>query len=196
MYGTAFDSDALPPTRIDLEIAWSFLETLGGESLWTFQTFDDSPVKRRELIAIFHATTSGFLKVADTLAALNESGAGIFFCVNRTDGRGRRQENVQSLRAFFVDADDRLMPREWHRSPDMVVYRDMSHWHAYWKVAHDTPLELFKNRQRRLAHHYGTDCSVSDLPRVMRLPGFLHRKKTPTLIHYETRSQSERRESA
>jgi hypothetical protein len=39
-------------------------------------------------------------------------------------------------------------------------------------------LELadFSTLQKALAEHYGTDSSVHDLPRVMRLPGFYHCK--------------------
>ena len=36
--------------------------------------------------------------------------------------------------------------------------------------------------QKVLAEHYGTDPSVHDLPRVMRLPGFYHRKAEPVQV--------------
>ena len=184
-YGAAFDSELLTQPRIDLEMAWSFLEALDPAGLFTFQTFDDTPQKRQALVKIMHASARDFLSVADTLAALNSSGAGIFICVNRTDGQGRRAENVVGVRAFFVDADGRPRPAQWHKRPDLLVWRDAVHWHAYWKTGAHAPRETFAGIQRRLALHYGTDPRVNDLPRVMRLPGFMHRKSAPILVRYE-----------
>jgi putative DNA primase/helicase len=184
-YGQAYDSELLTEPRNDLDMAWSFLDALDPDGLFTFQTFDDSPQKRQALVKIIHAGARDFLTVADTLAALNGSGAGVFFCVNRTDGCGRRAENVVGVRAFFIDADGRPRPAQWHKRPDLLVWRDAVHWHAYWKADPHTPRETFAGIQRLLAQHYGTDPCITDLPRVMRLPGFLHRKATPTLVRYE-----------
>jgi hypothetical protein len=49
---------------------------------------------------------------------------------------------------------------------------------AHWLVK-DCPLEKFEELQRRLIAHYGSDEAVHDLPRVMRIPGFFHRKEEP-----------------
>src|SRR5262249_29029700 len=48
-------------------------------------------------------------------------------------------------------------------------------WHAYWLVS-DCTLEQFTPLQLRLAALYGGDTAVQDLPRVLRVPGFFHRK--------------------
>ena len=183
-YGTAFDSELLAEPRIDLEMAWSFLESIDPGGLFCLQTFDDSPRKRQALVKVLHAKLSDFLSVANTLAALNDSGAGIFFCVNQTDGQARRNENITRLRAFFVDADGMPRPRTWHAPPDLVVWRDPVHWHAYWRLNGALPFGAFKYHQQRLASFYRTDPSICDLARVMRLPGFLHRKQHPVLVRY------------
>jgi hypothetical protein len=61
--------------------------------------------------------------LADQLVAANQAGAGIFFMVNAGDQRGRRAENVQRVRAHFVDLDtpgvDPLFTAEL--SPHIVV---------------------------------------------------------------------------
>ena len=44
--------------------------------------------------------------------------------------------------------------------------------------------------ERRLAAYYGGDPAVADLPHVVRVPGFLHRKKTPELVRLEEGSGS------
>ena len=43
------------------------------------------------------------------------------------------------------------------------------------------PLDEFKERQVLLAEMFDGDPKVCDLPRVMRLPGFLHQKGEPFL---------------
>lgn len=39
----------------------------------------------------------------------------------------------------------------------------------------------FRPLQHALANKFGGDPSVCDLPRVMRLPGFIHQKRAPFL---------------
>jgi hypothetical protein len=51
-------------------------------------------------------------------------------------------------------------------------------FHAYWPVS-DLPLADFRHAQRMLAERFGGDRKVNDLPRVMRVPGFLHWKGEP-----------------
>ena len=66
--------------------------------------------------------------------------------------------------------------------PDIVVESSHGRWHTYWK-ADDCPLEEFTLRQKQIAAKFGSDPKVVDLPRVMRLPGFLHQKGEPFLTH-------------
>ena len=62
--------------------------------------------------------------------------------------------------------------------PDWVVRSSPGRWHAYWRVI-DCPLDQFSLIQSALAVKFGGDPSVKDLPRVMRLPGFVHLKHEP-----------------
>lgn len=48
------------------------------------------------------------------------------------------------------------------------------------------PLDAFKPAQRALAGKFQGDTSVCDLPRVMRLPGFVHRKGEPFVTRIES----------
>ncbi len=176
------DCNDLDPVRIDLNIAAAYLDALDLGGLYTFQTFDDSEQKRQELVKVFHARN--FLNIAPQLATLNEKGAGIFVTVNETDGKARRAESIQSVRAVFIDADGTPRPKIWHHTPDFLTWRDPLHWHAYW-IVDDCPLEQFTETQKRLANLYGTDPKIHDLPRVMRVPGFLHCKSNPVLVHFE-----------
>ena len=94
----------------------------------------------------------------------------------------RTTANVIRVRALFVDLDGApIAPVLTGRlPPDWVVQSSPGRWHAYWKVL-NCPLNDFSAAQSALAMRYGGDPSVRDLPRVMRLPGFLHLKSDPFL---------------
>jgi hypothetical protein len=57
----------------------------------------------------------------------------------------------------------------------MIVQTSEGKWHIYWCVD-DAPLSGFAETQKKLSALFGSDPSVCDLPRVMRLPGFPHQK--------------------
>lgn len=145
---------------------------------FTVQTFDDSKAKRGALTKIVHVEpTTGAL---ESLADLNDHGAGIFFCVNGTDGKGRQTGNIVRVRAVFIDLDGApLAPvLDAGLDPHCIVTSSPGRWHCYWRVD-DCPLDQFKRVQLALARRFNSDKSVHDLPRVMRLPGFMHRKGEP-----------------
>ena len=95
MQATAMDE--LAP---DFDEAAAFLEALEPGASFTFQTFDDSPSKRCDLVRQHHGTLAACW---DDLAALNRQGAGVFVTVNATDGQGRKAANVTGVRGVFAD---------------------------------------------------------------------------------------------
>ena len=144
---------------------------------WTFQTYDDSPAKRPHLAAIRHGSLEG---CALWLSAQNDAGAGIFVTINETNLKGRKTANVVRPRALWADFDDgrsdtfeRLIAHPM--PPSIIVESSPGKLHAYWPVT-GLALEEFTPLQKRVIAQWGSDPKVSDLPRVMRLPGFLHRK--------------------
>jgi hypothetical protein len=100
--------------------------------------------------------------------------------VNQGDGEGRKRSNVRRVRAVFVDLDG--APVDPVRSaplyPHIIIESSPGKFHAYWKVD-GLPLDQFTAVQVALAHRFEGDPAVKDLPRVMRLPGFLHLKAEP-----------------
>jgi len=155
-----------------------FLRVLCGR--FTFQTFDDDKARRKgrdPLAKWMHGTLA---EHADTLATLNARGAGVFVMVNEGDGKGRAAANVQRVRALFVDLDGApLQPVQAAALPaHCVIETSPGRWHAYWCVS-DCTLEQFKPLQQALAARFDGDASICDLARVMRLPGFEHRKREP-----------------
>jgi|GEM_PF-2548466 len=174
-------------TRTDtLNEAERFISLLCEGAPVTFQTFadrGDNPAQAR----VFHGELEAH---SSALEALNQTGAGIFVTVNETDGNGRKAENITNVRALFVDLDGAPLPDSWDLEPHIVVESSPLRYHAYWLVD-DCPLNKFTPLQKALARKFDGDPSVHDLSRVMRLPGFLHQKKDPSLtrIIYESLGQ-------
>ncbi len=112
-------------------------------------------------------------------------GYGVFFVVNEG---GDRDEDITGICAVFVDGDDKPMPKpgEWHQMPSFTVRRNAIRWHGFW-VVKGLSVEEFRSTQLRLASHYGTDTTVCNLSRVMRLAGTLHLKdpSQPFLMELE-----------
>jgi Primase C terminal 2 (PriCT-2)/RepB DNA-primase from phage plasmid/Family of unknown function (DUF5906) len=156
-----------------------FLKALEPDAnTFTFQTFDESKKKARGLTHVLHGTLAQHW---ETLCRLNKAGAGIYITVNETDGHGRKMENVTRVRAVFADLDGApLAPAKADPRPHIIVESSPKHWHAYWRVK-DMPLDakLFRQAQRQLIKRLGSDPAITDLPRVLRLPGFIHQKGKP-----------------
>ncbi|HET8701442.1 MAG TPA: DNA-primase RepB domain-containing protein [Nitrococcus sp.] len=181
-------STANPVPSPDLAQAARFLDRLDPGGAFTFQTFSDSD-KRPGLAKIMHGTLG---QHAATLKRLNQAGAGIFVTVNQTDGQGRKAENVTRIRGAFVDLDGApLEPvQACALAPHIITETSPGRWHCYWLVD-DLPLDQFEGVQRAIAARFDRDHSVYDLCRVMRLPGFVHKKGVPFLTQIVTATKTE-----
>ncbi len=148
------------------------LESIG--EYFTFQTFGDKN-KSKHLVKTLHGT---FAQHEGILNRLNQDGAGIFFTVNETDLKGRTADNVTRVRALFADFDtvDNGRSFDYFLPPSFVVESSPGKHHAYWLLSDDLPLHEFKACQTALAELLGSDPKINDLPRVMRVPGFVHQK--------------------
>lgn len=173
------------------EMAQAFLSVLARDEPVTFQTFDDDKERKRgDLVRVRHGSLSDH---ASELVTLNNSGAGVFVMVNAGDGRVHAGErtcratpSVVGVRSCFVDLDGApLQPvLRGAAKPHIVVASSPNRWHAYWLMK-DCPLEKFAVLQAALQSKFDGD-TVKDLPRVMRLPGFIHRKEKPFMSRLMT----------
>lgn len=145
----------------------------------TLQTFADRKPAASSLARILH---SPLPRHARTLKDLSARGAGVYFMVNGGDGKGRKATNVREVRALFVDLDG--SPLEPVLSgpllPHATVESSPGRFHAYWLVE-GVELGEFESLQAAIAEKFDGDPKVKDLPRVMRLPGYHHRKGEPFL---------------
>lgn len=161
---------------VNLAAARAFLEALGGQGPFTFQTLPDRKGDDPSLNQILHGSLEG---CARKLEQLNARGAGVFVTVNQTDGHGRTAANVTGLRALFVDKDDGVLDE----APGANVrVRTARGEHAYWLLSPEESRTEFGAAQKRLIAALGTDPSIHDLPRIMRLPGFFHMKGEPFMV--------------
>lgn len=179
--------------KADFEQAEHFLTLLDEEAeAFTFQTFADTPEAKAEdkererqgqpkkYAQVFHGPLS---RHGAAMERLNRSGAGVFITVNQTDLKGRKADNVQRVRAVFADTDGADLAPILKAQPEasFIVESSPGNAHAYW-LTDGLPLTQFEGVQRRIADTFGTDSSVTDLPRVLRLPGFYHRKGEPFMV--------------
>lgn len=173
------------------------LNFLGEHESFTFQTFDDTQGKDKSLAVVLNGTLDQFV---DKLAGMNEQGAGIFVTVNQTDGTGRKKENITRVRALYVDFDMVNMERtsdlvNLDLPPNLVIESSKGKHHAYWVLDNNSniPFDQFTRLQKRLITYFvddGADKAIHDLPRVMRLAGFMHQKGeafTTRVDHSENR---------
>jgi hypothetical protein len=169
---------------IDLVEARRFVAALVGEGAHAaWQTFDDNKTRKDSSLA-WRLPCCPLASIEAELVERNRRGAGIFLTVNDTGGSARVEPTpVVGLRALFIDCDGTAeIPQAWALPPSIVVQRDATHWHAYWLLVPGEALDRFTAAQTALAGHYGSDWMVSDLPRVMRVPGFLHCKADPLSV--------------
>jgi hypothetical protein len=143
----------------------------------TFQTFDDDARRKAPHL-------SRVLQSDRELKKLNEQGAGIFFMVNEGDGKGRENANVVKVRSVFADFDGTPLPETWPLEPSAIIESSPGKYHAYWFTS-NFPLDnlLFNAQQEAIATKLGAKPhDVKGISRVLRVPGYFHKKGEPFLV--------------
>lgn len=156
--------------RPDLAMAAQFLTLLDeGTEQHTFQLYHDYNKSRKAMK--LQGTLSDHGRI---LTQKNNDGYSICVTVNRTDGNGRKKENVVGVRAIWRENDKPGLP-ELPVEPHIKTETSPGHFHEYILVAEGV-LDEWEAVQQRLVDDYGSDPSAKDLPRVLRVPGFYHQK--------------------
>ena len=112
------------------------------------------------------------------LVRLNALGYGIFITVNKSNG-GRKAKDIEAVRYVFADLDGVSPARMIDFMPTFAVKSSDGKYHGYWATDSEFPLKGFRGVQKAIAYCFGSDPAVNDLPRVMRVAGFMHQKKEP-----------------
>lgn len=114
------------------------------------------------------------------IEAMNAAEYGIFMTPAEMDGAGRMLENVQTIRAHYIDLDNASAQQNYelatkaHPAPGFAVVSSPGKYHIYWVVTpYPADLNRFEQVQRKLRQCFDGDRAVIDAARVMRLPGTL-----------------------
>ncbi len=123
-----------------------------------------------------------------TLRRLNEAGAGVFVVVNETDLKGRKKDNITSVRAIWQD-DDGGFDDDYPLPPSMTVETSPGRYHRYWLLdealqASEEGKELFNGMMARMVETYGADSRAKNIGRILRVPGFSHNKDEPFAVSF------------
>jgi hypothetical protein len=145
---------------------------------FTLQTFDDD--RTRKDGALTRVLPCAGVTDAE-LRQLHDHGAGCYVTVNQTDLKWRSNDNITRIRAIWQEDDDGFtgtFPIE----PTLVVESSPAKYHRYWLVADEWPADEegrndFAGVMARMVQDYGCDKQAVDLARVLRLPGYLNRKR-------------------
>lgn len=170
---------AIPaPLAHNAEEAQRFLSILDESAdSFCFRVFDDNEKRKDPKLA---AKWSGALSdVWPQLLAAQSRGCGVYVVANAGE---QTNDTIYKVRAVFADTDGAPLDPilSCGLEPHVVVESSPGKWHVYWLVD-GLPLDAFRDVQRSIAAQFGTDKSVNDLARVMRLPGMFHQKGAPFL---------------
>jgi hypothetical protein len=141
---------------------------------FTYQTYGE-PVDNPALAKVHQGTA--------LLDAYYRAGTGVWVTVNETDGRGRKITNIIRVRTVFQE-DDAGHNGPFPLEPSIIIETSPDHFHRYWLVADYWPADEqgkhdFTAVMNRMIASYGSCKNAKDISRVLRLPGFLHRKREP-----------------
>lgn len=174
-----WDGRIVGEPQCDKAVAARFLTLLDETAeVFTFQTFSDAkPKPNPDPLAEILTGTLAELWVK--LVVKNKRGAGVFVTINKTDKKGRKAENIVGVRAVWQedDGEGKQLPLE----PHIVVESSPGKFHRYL-LCEGLSAEDHRRVENVLIADYGSDRSAADISRVLRVPGFLHRKGEPHLV--------------
>lgn len=196
MSGEASPSSTVHPR---LELALEFWRAYAGheDAPITIQFFDDIEIRRearrktreKDPCAAFrYGTLRSLWPMVEQLQAF---GAGVFYTINPTDGRGRSAKNITAVRGAACDHDNdppRSLPFDPSKvnpsaPPSIVVNSSPGNYQSVWRLGENEPREEWEPLlEGHLIPFFSSDKSCHDLPRVFRLPGTVHQKRAPHLV--------------
>lgn len=169
----------------------TFCRTLLGDDLTEFRLIHPKLSEGMEKTIHFWGSPQDE-KLLAFLAQYNARGYGVYAVINRCTpevekrckaGMGARDEDITEIRAVFADLDHEDMSgsnlakiRAVSLPASALVCTGLEYkFQPYWKVSGLSPNE-FERVQKAVAAYFGSDTTVSNPARVMRLPGFINTK--------------------
>lgn len=121
------------------------------------------------------------------LTQLNKDVFCIYVTVNETaPGTSRKKQDIIRCRAIWIEDDVQVdEPRnDFPIEPSMVVESSPGKYHYYWLTS-TTDFAAWNAVMAVMVDEWGCDNNAKDISRVLRVPGFLHRKSLTS--KFETR---------
>lgn len=169
----------------DIQVASDFITaiTQGDDSPLIWLCLSESNDLKKPPIQICDTLEAAFFR----LNKANNDGYGVFLTINQSATTTRTADNINKVRAIFVDCDNPSSNAleklsTFSLQPHLIIESSPQKYHAYWIVAGCEPTQ-FRTTQQAFAKYFDGDPAVVDLPRVMRVPGFYHNKKAPFLTN-------------
>lgn len=125
-------------------------------------------------------TQFGAFPVPESRAGnFNDRGYGIYFTPNDFTG-ARKKENVTRINYWIADMDTGTKPEQMARIDKIIlkpskIIESKRGYHLYW-AAVDGTIENYRRIQEGIIEKTGADAAVKDPARLMRAPGYYHRK--------------------
>ena len=160
----------------NLNEAQRFIQLLHGDAdkpqYW--QVFHDS----KNSVDSLNKPETFYAKLEDCVEYFNgiqSHNYGVYVTLNKTDGKGREEENIVGYRTIFADIDGMEIP-DLPIQPHLITQRDSTHSHCYWFVKGIVTDDQFKRYQKQVAMFLGSDEQVIDPSRVVRVAGSYNMK--------------------
>ena len=151
------------------------LRLMSGQAdpVMNWQTFCDYDKSLKHLSKSFRGRLSD---VQGKLSRAQQLGCGVFVSVNSFSG-ARRKENLESIRALFLDFDAAALPDEWPITPDLILNTSPGKHQVLWTLRCGVEVRPWLALQRALQERYGADPHCrGNVCQVMRVGGFRHMK--------------------
>lgn len=117
------------------------------------------------------------------LRRANSHRNGVFLVVNNGD---HCDASIHQVTAHFIDFDKVPMDEQLARLEAFgllpsILDLPSRGLHSYWRVK-DGDVSQFRRIQERLIRFFGSDPTVKNESRLMRLPGYFHQKASPKMV--------------
>ncbi len=152
------------------------------------QFFDDAEVEKdkKDKSLTRCGKPTSFTK--EQIKDLNDRGAGVYFTPNQFPKGKRGKELCEGINAWYVEVDGLSIEEQWKNLkasplPPSFVVQSKKSLHAYW-LAKSATIENAEKILKGLVRHFHGDSSCAEISRVLRIPGFYHKKDrdNPVLV--------------
>ena len=159
------------------------LRFLNPEDKLCGRNFDDKKRGDKYPPIMWDVEAGKFSTIEESLAKYNLKGYGIFFVVN---SGGQTDSQIVRINAHFIEIDDKDFEEQMELIkkfpvPPSIIVKTRKSYHVYWLMK-DAKVELFREVQTKLIAWFGSDKTIINESRVMRLPGFYHNKQEPVMV--------------